>query len=73
MLDLDSDNGFAKFETERCVKELKIGRESRKREKAKTIYIEVIKRIGAKIATPNANNRKASHKGGGVCERHPGI
>jgi len=70
---LDSDDGFAKFETERFVKKLKIGRESRKRERAKNMYIEVIKRIGAKIATPSANNREASQKGGGVCERHPGI
>jgi len=71
--DSDSDNGFEKFETKRCLKKLNIGRKSRKGEEAKTIYIGVIKQIGAKIATPNANNREASQKGGGVCERHPSI
>jgi len=55
------------------MKKLDIGRELRKGEEAKTIYIGVIKRIGAKIATPNANHREASQKGGGACERHPSI
>jgi len=64
---------FAKSETERCLENLNIGRELRKGEEAKTIYTGVIKLIGAKIARPNANNREASQKGGGVCERHPSI
>jgi len=73
IIDSDSDNGFAKFDTERYAEKINIRCELREKKETKNTCIRVMKRIIAKIATPNANRRKASQKGEGVYERHPGI